>query len=93
MKIYYQDKEITREEAEDIIAGQVDTLIARRVYDAYADWEDTSEDEWLLDTANIILTCFEFFGHIDFDSWKGEDGKYHRGRRRVYPEHFGLKIE
>ncbi len=92
--IYHNDKKITREEARNIIAEQIDdTLIAKVILDEYTDWEDVSEDGWLLDAAHIIFTYFEFFGHIDFTLWKGEDGKYHRGRRRVYPENFGLKIE
>lgn len=92
MKVYYQDKEITREEAEGIIASQIGMLVAREVVEGIGHWEDLPENERIPLGAEIILTYFDVYGHIDLGLWEGEDGESHGGWR-LYPGHFGLKVE
>ena len=92
MKVYYQDKEITREEAEEIVAGQIGTVVAREVLEGIRHWEDLSEEERIPLGANIIITYFDIYGHIDLGLWEGEDGKLYGGWR-LYPAHFGLRVE
>lgn len=92
MKIYYHDKEITGEEARDIIAGQIGTLVAKEVLDDFTGWEDALEDCRLLDASEIILSYLIVFRHIEIGLWEGEDGVFNGGWK-VFPAHFGLRIE